>query len=111
MRPVRLTPFVVVLLALVLLLPSSSALAQSAPPDAPQLPDIAPVAVDATTTALLVLEINSSVCPPRPACMASVPAISRLLARARAANAFVVYSTTAGADILPDLAPRANDPV
>ena len=61
--------------------------------------------------ALPDLDINSAVCPPRPACLASVPAIQRLLAKARAANVFVAYSTTAGADILPDVAPRSGDPV
>jgi nicotinamidase-related amidase len=85
--------------------------AQSAPPEPPVLPDVTPVSLDPSTTALLVLDINSAVCPPRPACEASVPAISRLLAKARAANVFVVYSSTAGATILPDVAPRADDPV
>jgi nicotinamidase-related amidase len=51
------------------------------------------------------------VCPPRPACVASVPNISRLLARARAANVFVGYSTTSGAEVLADLAPRPGDPM
>ena len=90
---------------------SGFAFAQSAPPEPPVLPDVTPVSLDPSTTAFLVLDINSAVCPPRPACLASVPAISRLLAKARTAGVFVAYSSTAGADILPDVAPRPDDPV
>jgi nicotinamidase-related amidase len=93
----------------VLLTPS--VLAQASPPEPPGLPDFSPVALDPATTALLVLDINSAVCPPRPACLASLPAIARLLGRARAAGVFVGYSSTAGADILPDVTPRDGDPV
>jgi nicotinamidase-related amidase len=85
--------------------------AQSAPPEPPPLPDVTPVSLDPSTTALLVLDINSAVCPPRPACVASVPAINRLLTKARAGGVFVVYSSTAGATIVPDIAPRPDDPV
>ncbi len=88
-----------------------TALAQSAPPEPPALPELTPVGLDPSTTALLVLDINSAVCPPRPACVASVPTIAGLLARARAAGVFVGYSTTPNADVLQDVAPRANDPV
>lgn len=77
----------------------------------PTLPDLASLGVDPATTAFLVLDINSAVCPPRPACLASVPAIQRLLLRARAANVFVGFSTTAGAEILQDVAPRDSEPV
>src|SRR5579864_544540 len=77
----------------------------------PTLPDLAPVAVDPASTAFLVLDINSAVCSPRPACLASVPAIQRLLARARGANVFVGYSTTPGAEVLSDVAPRDSEPV
>jgi nicotinamidase-related amidase len=40
-----------------------------------------------------------------------VPAIQRLLSKARAADVFVGYSNTANATILPDIAPRDSDPV
>jgi nicotinamidase-related amidase len=79
--------------------------------EVPTLPDLATVAVDPSTTAFLVLDINSAVCPPRPACLATVPAIQRLLGKARSANVFVGYSTTGSAEILPDIAPQPNDPV
>jgi nicotinamidase-related amidase len=85
--------------------------AQAAQPSEPVLPDVAPVAVDPSTSAFLVLDINSSVCPPRPACLTSVPAIARLLTKARAAGDFVEYSTTGTADVLSDVAPRAGEPI
>ena len=109
MRRVRLSTFV--LTTALLLASSSVATAQTAPPELPAIPDPTPVSLDSSATAFLVLDINSAVCPPRPACMASVPAISRLLASARSAGAFVGYSTTPGAEILPDVAPRATEPV
>ena len=98
------------LAALALVMPTL-ALAQTSPPAPPALPDVTPVALDPATTAFLVLDINSAVCPPRPACLASVPTISRLLARARTAGLFVGFSSTAGADVLPDVAPRDGEPV
>jgi nicotinamidase-related amidase len=109
MRRVRLSFFV--LTAALLLATSSVATAQTPPPEPPALPDVTPVSVDASTTAFLVLDLNSAVCPPRPACVGSVPAISRLLSKARGAGVFVGYSTTPGADILPDVAPRPGDPL
>jgi nicotinamidase-related amidase len=91
-----------------LLLAAPPIYAQVAPPE---LPDLTPVALDPATTAFLVLDINSAVCPPRPACVSSVPTIGRLLTRARGAGVFVAYSSTPGADILADVAPRAGEPV
>jgi nicotinamidase-related amidase len=87
------------------------AFAQTPPPAPPKLPDLAPVTVDAGTTAFLVLDINSAVCPPRPACLKSVPAIAQLLSNARAAGAFVGFSTTGTADVLSDVAPQPGEPV
>ncbi len=100
------------MLALATLTVPSAALADDVTqPDLPTLPDVTPVLLDPATTAYLVLDINSAVCPPRPACMASIPAVGRLLARARAAGAFVLYSSTPNATVLPDVAPRAGEPV
>jgi nicotinamidase-related amidase len=62
-----------------------------------------------------VLDINTQVCQPNPACVATVPAISAFLKKARDAKMAVVYSTTvppAGApapQMLPDVAPLASD--
>jgi nicotinamidase-related amidase len=81
----------------------------------PSIPAPVPVRLDAKTTTLMVLDINSAICPPRPACMASVPAIESLLNRARAANVPVVYSTTGApgktAPMLPAVTPRPGEPV
>ena len=89
----------------------SAALADVNQPELPTLPDPVAVQLDPATTAYLVLDINSAVCPPRPACMASVPVVQSLLAKARAANTLVVYSTTPNAQVLPDVAPQAGEPV
>ncbi|MBV9328902.1 MAG: cysteine hydrolase [Chloroflexi bacterium] len=107
-----LTRSLCALIAALGLLPLA-AFAQSAPsePPLPLLPDLVPVAVDANTTAFLVLDINSSVCQPRPVCTVTVPAIARLLDKARAAGAFVGFSTTGTADVLPEIAPRPGEPV
>jgi nicotinamidase-related amidase len=79
----------------------------------PTIPAPAAVTLDPATTAYLVLDINSAVCAPRPGCLATVPAVAAFLDRARQANAFVVYSNTTapGTTILPDVAPRPDDPV
>jgi nicotinamidase-related amidase len=62
-----------------------------------------------------VLDINSAICPPRPACISSVPVVESLLSKARAANVPVIYSTTVSpkgpAPMLPSVAPRAGEPV
>jgi nicotinamidase-related amidase len=79
----------------------------------PTIPAPAAVTLDPATTAYLVLDINSAVCAPRPGCLATVPAVAAFLDRARQANAFVVYSNTTapGTTILPEVAPRPDDPI
>jgi nicotinamidase-related amidase len=71
-----------------------------------------PVTVDPKTTALLVLDVTSVVCTPRPQCVDSVPKIAPLLKKARDAQALVVYSdtATAGSTILAEVAPVAGEP-
>jgi nicotinamidase-related amidase len=103
--------FVLAAAAGVMVVWTPAAMAQVAQPELPTLPDVVPVAVDPSTTAFLVLDITSTICPPRPACLASTPAIARLLAKARAAGVFVVYSNTGSATFQPDVAPRPNDPI
>jgi len=78
----------------------------------PKIPDAVAVTVEAPTTALLVLDITTVICTPRPACVASVPKIQALLKKARDAKAFVVYSqtATAGTQVLPEVAPVAGEP-
>jgi nicotinamidase-related amidase len=52
-------------------------------------------------------------CGKRPACVASLPAMKKLLMAARAAKAPVIYSIIANsttADVMPDVAPLADEP-
>jgi nicotinamidase-related amidase len=80
------------------------------PPPAPQLK---PVTVDPKTTALLMLDFMNQNCGKRPACVASLPAMKKLLAEARAAKAPVIYSIIANsttADVMADVAPLADEP-
>lgn len=88
----------------------------------PAPPELKPVAVDAPSTALLLLDFNGAQDPTKgpcnaktkPRCLASVPRVQKLLADARAKGVFVVYSLGGAGtpqDIATDIAPLANDPV
>jgi len=50
---------------------------------APPLPELKPVTVDPKTTALLMLDFMNQNRGKRPACVASLPAMKKLLAAAR----------------------------
>lgn len=81
---------------------------------APAAPALKPVTVDPKTTALLMLDFVAPNCNPRPRCVASVPGAKKLLDDARSRGMTVVHATTTAtkaADILPDLAPRGDEPV
>ena len=80
---------------------------------APPPPALKPVTVDPKTTALLMLDFMNQNCGKRPACLATIPAMKKLLAAARAAKATVVYSiiaNTTTADVIKDVAPEAGEP-
>lgn len=80
---------------------------------APPAPVLKPVTADVKTTALLMLDFMKQNCGKRPRCIATLPAMKKLLANARAAKATVIYSIIANsttADVLPDVAPQANEP-
>jgi nicotinamidase-related amidase len=80
----------------------------------PAAPALKPVTVDPKTTALLMLDFVAPNCNPRPRCLASVPAAKKLLEEARARGMMVAHATTSAtkaADILPDLAPKGDEPV
>ncbi len=80
---------------------------------APPAPTLKPVTVDAKTTALLLLDFVTRNCGQRPRCVATLPAMKKLLAEARAHELPVIYSVGAGssmADTMPDLAPLAGEP-
>ncbi len=88
---------------------------------APPAPMLQAVKADAATTAFLVLDIsavqatnkgpcNSDV----KLCVQSLPFVKAMLAKARAAGVYVVYSVSSSTDpkdILPPVAPEPNDPV
>jgi nicotinamidase-related amidase len=81
----------------------------------PSSPAPVAVTVPASTTALVVLDMVQQTCGSQPTCTGGmVPAIAGLLARARAAGSFVVYSTpptSSASAILPAVAPAPSDPV
>jgi nicotinamidase-related amidase len=80
----------------------------------PAAPALKPVTVDPKTTALLMLDFVAPNCNPRPRCLASVPAAKKLLEEARARGMTIAHATTSAtkaADILPDLAPKGDEPV
>jgi len=79
----------------------------------PPAPELKPVTVDPKTTALLMLDFMNQNCGKRPRCVASIPAMKKLLGEARAAKATVVYSiiaNTTTADVIKDVAPTADEP-
>ena len=81
---------------------------------APAAPALKPVTVDPKTTALLMLDFVAPNCNPRPRCLASVPGAKKLLEEARARGMTIAHATTSAtkaADILPDLAPKGDEPV
>lgn len=81
---------------------------------APAVLPLKAVTVDPKTTALLLFDFIKPNCTNRPRCLASIPAMKKLLTEARAKGMLVVYSTAnkaTVADILKDIAPIAGDPV
>lgn len=81
---------------------------------APDAPALKPVKIDPKDTALLMLDYVKPLCGARPRCVAAVPKVQPLLAKARENGMLVVYSLAAGqtaADVMPELAPKAGEPV
>lgn len=81
---------------------------------APAAPKLENVTIDPKTTALLMLDFLKQNCAPNPACTAAVPGVKSLLDQARAKKMLVVYTMFPGptaADILPQVAPAAKEPV
>ncbi len=79
-------------------------------------PELKPVTIDAKTTALLVMDLVKGSCnnERRPRCVASIPAVAKLIGEARAKGVTVI-NTVAGsatvADILPEVAPKQGEPL
>jgi nicotinamidase-related amidase len=81
---------------------------------APPAPELKAVTIDPKTTALLMLDFVAPNCTQRPRCMASVPAVKKLLEEARAKGMMIVFATGPTgkrADTLPELAPLDSEPV
>lgn len=80
---------------------------------APPPPELKPVTIDPNTTALLMLDFVKQNCGPRPRCVASLPKMQSLLNQAREKGVYVVHSVAGqtAADILPDVALRAGEPL
>jgi nicotinamidase-related amidase len=79
---------------------------------APPPPTLKPVTVEAKTTALLMLDFMNQNCGKRPRCVATIPAVKKLLADARAHKVPVIYSiiaNTTTADVIKDVAPQADE--
>lgn len=92
--------------------PSPTPAASAAPTSAvPKIPDPVAVEVPVKGAALLVLDITSVICPPRPTCVTSVPRIAALVKKARDAKVPVIYSqtATAGSTYIADIAPQPGD--
>ena len=80
----------------------------------PPAPQLKPVTVDPKTTALLMLDFMNQTCTKRPRCLASLPAVKKFLAEARATGMMIVYTTGPGgkvADTMQDVAPAGSEPV
>ncbi len=92
---------------------SHAASATAASTVIPPLPAPIPVSLDAKTSALLLLDMTAAFCKTDPDCVATIPAASALLKKARDAKATVVFTAVKNpADIvLPELAPQPDEPV
>lgn len=81
----------------------------------PSPPALRAVTVDPKTTGLLVLDVQQQSCnlDRRPRCVASVPRIAALIARAAAKDLPVIYSLSSGSvtDILWQVRPLGNEPL
>jgi nicotinamidase-related amidase len=82
----------------------------------PPKPELKPVTLEGSTTALLILDMMKMNCGARPRCVATVPNVKRLHDAARAAGAMVWYSLVGSdgkatpADMIdPGFAPRDGE--
>lgn len=92
--------------------PTSTPVASVSPTSPiPKIPDPVAVEIPVKGAALLVLDITSVICPPRPTCIASVPKIAALVKKARDAKVPLIYSqtATAGSTYIADIAPQPGD--
>jgi nicotinamidase-related amidase len=113
MKRTLLAAVAAIVLAAVLPAGAASIVDEWASLKAPAAPTLKPVTVDPKTTALLMLDFMKQNCGQRPRCVATLPAMKKLLAAARAAKAPVIYSIIANstpADVMPDVAMLGDEP-
>jgi nicotinamidase-related amidase len=80
---------------------------------APPAPELKSVTVDPKTSALLVLDMETTICK-NPRCVASISKINKLLTKSREMGMLVVYSLTHSgnpSDIATQIAPSLGDPI
>jgi nicotinamidase-related amidase len=76
----------------------------------PPKPELKPVALDRSTTALLILDMQKENCGVRPRCMATIPNVKRLYDAARAAGVMLWYSLNSTANLIdPGFMPREGE--
>lgn len=68
---------------------------------APAKPELKPVTVDPSTTALLIMDLMKQNCGARPRCVATIPNVKRLHDAARAAKVMIWYSLVGGPQATP----------
>ena len=100
---------------------AAATVAPAAAQQVPAMPPPAAVTLAPATTALLVMDVIPSICgAQQPNCTAMVPKVAALIAAARKAGAFVVYSAAAPGGLvepvsapafLPAVAPQKDDPL
>ena len=82
----------------------------------PPPPEVKPVTIDKSTTALVMLDFNQQTCSMerRPRCVASIAHVKKLLAAARTAGIPVAFTLGGGgkpSDLPKDLEPAPGEPV
>ncbi len=79
----------------------------------PAPPELKPVQIAPQRTALLMMDFVKRNCGERPRCLATMPAVAKFLAQARASGMLIIYTTGPGGDVkdtLPQVAPLGNEP-
>src|SRR5450631_1965507 len=81
---------------------------------APPVPELKPVTVEGKSTALLILDMMKGNCAARPRCLATVPAVKKLMDTARGAGAMVFYTLVGAgsatpADMVEGIAPHEGE--
>src|SRR5690242_19960926 len=85
--------------------------------EGPNRPEAKPVALDAKSTAVLVLDLNARCHDPKQICNQLTPRLGEFLEKARVASVLIVYSVSAAAkgtplgEVASPLKRRDNEPI